>query len=983
MADYLTGSLLSIAWKTRFGKNQIWLATQLRFLCLLTCLSAFPEVHASGPVPPPRAPIPLGQLLHKDAPPANGHLGGPGRPDRSGRPDLRAQRRAGLQRAFELHGKSVMQLLSTTQLPALRHAQTLIGEAFEAQGDPRLAWRYYQDAFRTVRQLGDRPPAQRAVAFADVLDHCYDLLLRQGKTNELQALLHEALAAVAAAQRDPTANAQLSSAAIRLYLHQAEAYLQANDTVSASAALQQASARLQPADVAAPMSGPLPAPGLWRLVWQALKARLAAQQHRPDRQQAYWQAASRTLALIHEPLLQGRAREQLGRYLLQQQHYRQATTVLLPLVSLHRRVDDRIRLRDAYQLLDQAYAGQHRTDSAYYFARRYHGLNDTLREAQQYLALTDMEARYKAKQKEQAIAQLAATADQQRRQKQLAWGGALLLTLLLAGVGYALRHTRRVNKRLAELDDLKNHLFANVSHELRTPLTLIIGPLEHLLHDPAPHAPAALHEQLAVSLRNARRLQHLIDAILDLTKLDAGQLALQPQPTYLALSLQQVVEVFQVQAQYQHIALAYVAQVPPDLRVLCDAGKLELVVTNLLSNALKFTPAGGTVQVELTASGTDAWRVTVRDSGPGIAPEEREKIFERFYQSRQRRAQGGTGIGLAFSRELAGLLQGTLQLEPPAGLGSTFTFSFPAPRLPANSVGEEPTEEELAAVDETGAGEETGERPRVLVVEDNPDLRSFIRRILEPRYTVVEAENGEQALAVLATEAVELVCSDEMMPLLSGTELLLALKAQPHWQRLPFLMVTARGDARHKYESLEIGVDDYLQKPFAPRELLARLHNLLANYRERQQAARPEGTLALGAAGTPALELPTSNSASAAVAMDTADESPLSGADHHFLQQARAVAEAALANAAFGVEEWISQLAVSERTLYRRLKQVTGMTPAAYLRELRLERARTCLEQRTTYTMAEVAYQVGFEDPAYFARLFYKRYGKRATDYLR
>jgi DNA-binding response OmpR family regulator len=393
----------------------------------------------------------------------------------------------------------------------------------------------------------------------------------------------------------------------------------------------------------------------------------------------------------------------------------------------------------------------------------------------------------------------------------------------------------------------------------------------------------------------------------------------------------------------------------------------------------------------------------VQDTGPGIAPEEQPRVFERFYQSRQRRAEGGTGIGLAFSRELAELMHGTLTLASQPGRGSAFTLTLPGTPLPPTAVmvAEEPTVqvEEAPPVVEVMPGEI---RPRVLVVEDNADLRTYLRQVLAPLYEVLEAENGPAALDVLRRDAVDLICSDEMMPHLSGTELLLRLKAESRWRRVPFLMVTARSDAEHRFRALELGVDDYLQKPFAPRELLARAHNLLVNYRERLAFARGEergvssdevseetGNRREGAADVISPGAPTVAGQAMPTLGRTATDTVVLAesefrtvADQELLRRVREVAEAAVAETDFDTPQLVAKMGVSERTLYRKLKELTGLTPAAYLREVRLEHARQLLERRAMQTVAEVAYAVGFDNPGYFATVFLKRYGKRATEYL-
>ena len=354
----------------------------------------------------------------------------------------------------------------------------------------------------------------------------------------------------------------------------------------------------------------------------------------------------------------------------------------------------------------------------------------------------DYELRTTAIRAEQAV-----TTANLHRQRVLLWalgGGLALLTLLAAQLLRNRRRQQQANAlltaqnvqieeqatRLGQLDEAKNQFFANVSHELRTPLTLVLGPLDGLLTAPAPALPAAVHESVALAHRSARRLLELVNRILDLTKLQAGRLELRPVPTAVAPLLRRVVTQFESLAAERRVALVAPLALPENLRLLLDADKVEQILTNLLINALNHTPAGGAVTVGAALPDAGGqYAVTVRDTGPGIAPAEQARVFERFYQSPQRQAQGGTGLGLALSRELATLLGGTLTLTSEPGLGAAFTLRFPAPVLPPEAVepiepdeGEDLLEEDesddLAGFPPVASDAGPRPRPRVLVVED-------------------------------------------------------------------------------------------------------------------------------------------------------------------------------------------------------------------------------------------------------------------------
>ncbi|MCC3156477.1 response regulator [Hymenobacter sp. 15J16-1T3B] len=894
---------------------------------------------------------------------------------RSANASLLYRRRGQISEALHLTEQARRCYQLTGNQAGLRWAECLVGEAYEDQGNDAQAWVYYTHALQAARRMRGTDPVRAPIDFADVLGYGHDVLGRLHRPEQLQALAREGLRHAARQQQAAPWHSLLAAVPAALHGYQAQAYLQAHQPDSARRALDDMQLALtRVATLESPAARQQSDYYPLTLQRQLLLAQWARQQHQPAWRQ-YVQEAQATFASLTVPAQQHRARKLLGRALLQLDEPAAAAAVLEPLATAERQARNLVELRETYHLLRQAYAGSSNYAQAFRFAERFERLDDTLRADQQYSILTAMQTRFRTREQALAIQRLQASAQQQRRQTQLGWLAVGLLGLLLLAVGLALRHTRRLNGRLAALDELKSQFFSNVSHELRTPLTLVVGPVEHLLQQPDALPPAA-RAQLALSRRNGQRLQYLVDSLLDLAKLEAGRLQLNPGPVRLALFGQQLLASFEALAEYRQLSLTYETDLPADLTLALDVEKLEQIVSNFLSNALKFTPAGGRVTLTVAAGADHTWHLSVRDTGPGIAPEEQQKVFERFYQSPQRQAQGGTGIGLALSRELAALMGGTLTLTSTPGQGCTFTLVLraePIPEvLPAAESGELAPDAE-AEPDAASAGQPA----RVLVVEDNVDLRAFLRQILEPHYAVLEAEDGQRALDLLATTPVDLICSDEMMPRLSGTELLQSLKARPRTQRVPFLMVTARSDARHRFEALETGVDDYLQKPFAPRELLARVHNLLGNYHERRRYAAERGSAVAGAGDESTVEAlqPMATLASPPAALPDADQL--------LLRKLETLARTSLADSAFGVEQWLDQLAMSERTLYRKLKELTGLTPATYLRQLRLEHGRQLLERRALPTVAEVAYAVGFEDPAYFAKVFLKHYGKRASDYLR
>ena len=395
-----------------------------------------------------------------------------------------------------------------------------------------------------------------------------------------------------------------------------------------------------------------------------------------------------------------------------------------------------------------------------------------------------------------------------------------------------------LSKQLRELDDLKARFFANVSHELRTPLSLILGPARHLRDDAS--LPDAVHQDLAVIERNARTLLKHVDDLLDVARLEAGRLTLAAAPVDLAELTRLAASHFEALAREKRIA--FTVETPTRLVVQADAEKLSRVIVNLLSNAFKFTPEGGAIQCEVAVEG-DQITLTVWDTGPGVPAAMREAIFERFRQvdDSATRQVGGVGLGLTITREFVTLHDGAIALDDAPGGGARFRCRLPLvpaedqePASLARSL--PPVEPRIETATQTPAAtdpppsrlNETDDRPSVLVVEDHPDMRAFITRILAAEHRTVAATDGQAGLDLLADWRPDLIVTDIMMPRLSGNQLVAAVRARADLAATPILLLSARADDGTRARLLRDGAQDYLVKPFAPEELRARAGNLIA-----------------------------------------------------------------------------------------------------------------------------------------------------------
>lgn len=580
---------------------------------------------------------------------------------------------------------------------------------------------------------------------------------------------------------------------------------------------------------------------------------------------------------------------------------------------------------------------------------------------------------------------------------------------------------------LRTLDQIKSRFFANVSHELRTPLTLMLGPISSVLKNA--QLAARDSQLLQIARQNGQNLLGLIGEILDLGKMEAGKLELEESPVALRPLFLRLAGNFDSYAQRLGIRYTIRCECPDNLHVLLDRKKLETVLNNLLSNAFKFTPAGGAVEVEFRIENLELrpeqplhspfsilnskpsilnsqFSIKVRDTGRGIHPEDLPHIFERYFQSKQPNAptEGGTGIGLALCAEYAQLFGGRVWAESEVGVGSTFWFEFPKKEvvtegdiLPVEPDAERSdqtahhTEKPIQAVDFQEQILSDAPRARLLVVEDNEHLQTFLKTILSPHYDVTVANNGAEALVQLAESSKQLavlgatapsslptahfklpdlILSDIMMPVMDGFQLLEKLKSDDRYRHLPVVMLTALADKQDRLRALRIGVDDYLIKPFEEDELLARLHNLVHHARGRFLPEKTEGSEPLPAEGTKASEL------------EAPPPRQFSADDLAWLETLEQLVLREMSNFNLSADMLADHLAVSRPTFFRRTKLLTGLTVQQYVAEVRFRTARAGLEQGRFPSVKTAALSVGLKDVEHFSQQFRMRFGKLPSGYL-
>lgn len=545
-----------------------------------------------------------------------------------------------------------------------------------------------------------------------------------------------------------------------------------------------------------------------------------------------------------------------------------------------------------------------------------------------------------------------------------AWFIALLL-LAVAGSIFRLNRfnlkrqlERQEAKQLKELDRVKTHFFTNITHEFRTPLTVIMGMAERISgHD----------TERRLIARNSNNLLRLVNQLLDLVKMESGNLPLELKQGDIIAFLQYVSESFQAQATRKNIKLA-VAHAQQPVIMDFDEKALQQILYNLLSNAVKFTPVGGGITLRTQALPPEApewFSIEVADDGIGISQHQLPHIFNRFFQadSSSTRGREGTGIGLSLAKDLVTLMGGSITAKSQLGAGTRFTVQLPLRRnagtpklaLPGAAQSSKPLPAPTSLTE--GAApkpERSHEKPLLMIVEDNEDVALYLEQTLAHAYHTLIAPDGQEGVEMALERIPDIVITDVMMPKMDGFELCATLKADERTCHIPIIMLTAKAMEEDRIAGLKTGADAYLMKPFQKEELLVRLDKLTELRRSLQQFYQARWPL-------PAA---------------TASHSPISKStlDEQFLQKISQIIEEKIGDANLDIDYLCKAGHLSATQLHRKMKALTGDSPIRYIRKLRLHRAKSTLET-TKLPVAEVAYQFGFTDPNYFSRVFNKEFG--------
>lgn len=524
-------------------------------------------------------------------------------------------------------------------------------------------------------------------------------------------------------------------------------------------------------------------------------------------------------------------------------------------------------------------------------------------------------------------------------------------------------------ENLRRLDDMKSRFFSNVSHEFRTPLTLILAPIERILGNEKGTGKELLQvstKEAKLIQRNAHQLLRLINQLLDLSKLESRKMELQIEEVDLGAFLGAISGNFHSLVQQNNIQ--FYSDINVSQKGWLDPHKVEDILNNLLSNAFKFTPVKGSVHFSAQLSPTGkSLHISIKDTGIGIAPENIEKIFQRFEQLDQKKKLS-TGIGLALVKELIDLHHGAIVVQSKTGKGTEFKLTIPCikeayqhselatiikfapPKTYTSNLSTE-SKEQLAHSDRI-------EKPLLLIVEDHADLRAFIVEALEQEYRILEGKNGQEGYSIAIEQVPDLIISDIMMPEMGGTELCLKLKTNLPTSHIPIILLTAKAGMESKLEGLETGADAYLTKPFNDEELKVRIRNLISQREQLRQQFSQQ------------------------IAQLEPEKMNIRSIDQQFLTDVKSVLKEHRSNTDFSVDTFLKAIGMSRTQLHRKLKDLTGMSATELIRDYRLKYAANLLKQNFG-NITDVAYESGFGSPAHFSEKFKEKYGCTPSEYLK
>ena len=658
---------------------------------------------------------------------------------------------------------------------------------------------------------------------------------------------------------------------------------------------------------------------------------------------------------------------QIADIYLKMGNYKQAISYANSALEWINESDGLYGMKQAYEILYKAHEAIDDYEAAVCFGQRMFDISTRIFNKEREEQIARIQSKFDTKQMERENellkkeAEIAESSMKKQRVYVVLALSLLALIIVIAILIYRnLLNKKNFARKVQDLQDAKTRWFANIARELRTPLTLIMGPVHKMINHQIPED--SMMAELKMVQKNSEQLVNRVNEILDVSRMEFQELTVNRQPESLTILVREIIDSFQSLARQKSIFLKFSYNTCLVLSI--DRSKVSTILNNLISNALKFTSSGGTVSVDLDydPDALDFVNIKVRDTGIGIPKQDLPHIFDRFYQvsHSQQPQSGGSGVGLALAQELAKLHGGFISVSSLENHGSVFELSLPKSLITKSdsysyfkSYVIEHTNEPTLKPEKNM----TSSKPSILLVEDHPDMRQYIGKLLRNHYHVVEATDGQQAMEIIKEYTPDLIISDVMMPVMGGLTFAKKLKEDPKYKLTPFIALTAHANERDKLMAYRTGIDDYIVKPFNAEELIVRIQNLLTNTVERNKA-----TQELSATTEKDKQIPLTY-------------------EEKLIEELEKIVREHLSDGC-SISSLATHAAMSESSLNRFLKKTTGLTPGQFIRDIRLQEAIFLLESQKYKTISEVVYAVGFEDASSFTRLFKKRFGKNPSTYL-
>ncbi|WP_160114290.1 response regulator [Aquimarina sp. AU119] len=625
------------------------------------------------------------------------------------------------------------------------------------------------------------------------------------------------------------------------------------------------------------------------------------------------------------------------------------------------------RLAGASDVIYKSYEKTGDYKKAFDFLKKAMIYNDSAVSINKRNKVEELETKYQTEKKEQEIALLKSQkelAEQQKKsQRNLYMGGMGITTLVGIFLFVLYRNRQKTNKKLKKLDKAKSHFFSNISHELRTPLTLISGPIQNKLDDK--NLTDKDRSDFELVLNNSNRISELVNQLLDISKIEAGSMTLSLQKVHPMQQINAIIKDFEYATGLKNINfLTYINN--HEEEGWLDRDAVHKIVTNLVSNAIKYTPENGSIIFNAHIKKHKLF-IDIKNTGDGLTKEQRQLVFKRFYQTHSE--QSGSGVGLALVNELIKLHEGNITVDSRLNEWTSFNLSI---SLDKKSIKNAKVIEDNTNIDNTSPYQNhyevtntssnktdtdhtNEELPIALIVEDNKDLNHLLQENFKNHYKVISAQDGLEGYELALQYIPDIIISDIMMPKKDGIELTNELKNDERTSHIPIILLTAKAGEENELSGLQIGADEYITKPFNQKILTTKASNLITIRKKLQLRYSQEVIL-------------------------TPKDIAITPIDENFLNKVQKVLDKQLIESSFSVEEFSKAIGMSRMQLHRKLKALTGLTSSEFVRSQRLKLAAQLLQSSDT-NISQVGYAVGFNDHSYFTKCFKEMYACTPTEY--